>query len=178
MQCLSLWFYLLTRLWPWACVFPCLSLSLSLGWNFSSPPRCVCCFRLLRVEQTNLSVFASALLWHYFHPCLRLGQQFRIPLRSQTWSVLKRADATTSASPKNLHPSPDSRTVPLLLRIFGRTTGKSVAELCCFLFFCFFMLVVSLMLAQAICICTFFFFLHFSHHVVREKGSFYAVYIY
>lgn len=64
-------------------------------------------FWLLGVEQTNLCVCLQQqhLLLHYFHPCLRLGQQFRIPQPSQTSSVLKRADATTSASP--LKPTSD-----------------------------------------------------------------------
>lgn len=53
-------------------------------------------FWLLGVERTS-----AALLSHYFHPCLRLGQQFRIPEPSQTRSLLKPgADATASVSPE------------------------------------------------------------------------------
>jgi len=97
-----------------------LSISLSPShWNFPLL-QSVYVFRLLGVEQTS-----SALLLHYFHPCLSLGQQFRIPEPSQTRSVLKRADATARVSPTaRIH----SRSVPLLLRIFGRTTGKGCAR--------------------------------------------------
>lgn len=114
---------------------------------------------------------SSALLLHYFHPCLRMGQQFRIPEPSQTRSVLKRADATILVSPQiytRFIISTPSHSY------FGRTTGKSVcgpSSYAAVLFCSFYVLVVCLFTLDIfVCFCLFF-LVHFSHHVVETQHT-------
>lgn len=146
---------------PSAVTFLCSSLCYVFFFFFPPPSR------LLGAEQNK--PVSPALLLHYFHPCLRMERQFRIPEPSQTRSVLKRADATIPASPqiytRITNPTPSHSD-------FGRTTGKSVssyvAVLSCSFFPFYFKNVLVVLSVHAWLILH---FRHFSNHVVETRHT-------